>query len=120
MCPNTCFSRTTYSLSRCNVKGELDCFNCKAGGGGGGGSQIIHFNVYKRKQLQSTFLRKNQLVYGEYLTIIKKLKLKPGPHIVVAIAEHASDVPLKRILKADFLSWQKVLATIFFQKKSVK
>ena len=31
MCPNTCFSRTNYSLSRYNVKGELDFFNCKAG-----------------------------------------------------------------------------------------
>ena len=46
MCPNTSFSLTTYSLSRYNVKGELDWFNyCKAGGGGGGGSQSIHFNV---------------------------------------------------------------------------
>ena len=27
---------------------------------------------------------------------------------------------LKGWLKADFLSWQKLLATIFFQKKSVK
>ena len=26
----------------------------------------------------------------------------------------------KKKLKADFLSWQKLLATIFFQKKSVK
>ena len=31
MCPNTCFSRTTCSLSRYNVKGELDCFNCGTG-----------------------------------------------------------------------------------------
>ena len=31
MCPNTCFSRTTCSLSRYNVEGELDCFNCKMG-----------------------------------------------------------------------------------------
>ena len=31
----------------------------KTGGGGGGGvSQIIPFNVYKTKQLQSTFLQK--------------------------------------------------------------
>ena len=29
MCPNTCFSRTTCSLTRYNVKGELDYFNCK-------------------------------------------------------------------------------------------
>ena len=28
-CPNTCFSRTVCSLSRYNVKIELDCFNCK-------------------------------------------------------------------------------------------
>ena len=31
VCPNTSFSRTTCSLSRYNVKGELDCFNCKTG-----------------------------------------------------------------------------------------
>ena len=34
--------------------------------------QIIHSNVYKRKQLQSTFLGKNQLLFGEYLTTIEK------------------------------------------------
>ena len=37
-----------------DAEGKLDCFNCKTGGF----SQIIHFNVYKRKQLQSTFLGK--------------------------------------------------------------
>ena len=31
VCLNTCFSRTTCSLSRYNDKGELDCFNCKTG-----------------------------------------------------------------------------------------
>ena len=31
VCPNTSFSRTACSLSRYNVKGELDCFNCKTG-----------------------------------------------------------------------------------------
>ena len=31
MCPNTSFSWTTCSLSRYNVKGELDCLNCKTG-----------------------------------------------------------------------------------------
>ena len=51
-----CFSRMTCLLNGYNVKGESDCFNCKTGGGGG--SQIVHFNVYKRKELQSTFLRK--------------------------------------------------------------
>ena len=29
MCPSTCFSRMTCSLSRYNAKGKLDCFNCK-------------------------------------------------------------------------------------------
>ena len=38
-------------LSRYNIKGELDCFNCYAGVF----PQIIHFHVYKRMQLQSTF-----------------------------------------------------------------
>ena len=31
VCPNTCFSRTTCSLSRYKVKIELDYFNCKTG-----------------------------------------------------------------------------------------
>ena len=31
MCPNTCFSCTACSLSRYNVQGELDCFNCETG-----------------------------------------------------------------------------------------
>ena len=68
MCPSTCFSRTNCSLSRYNAKDKLDCFNCKTGIF----SQIINFIVYKRKQLQSTFLEKIQLRYGEDLTIIKK------------------------------------------------
>ena len=38
----------------------------------GGFSQIIHSNVYKWKQLQSTFWEKTQLLYAEYLTITKK------------------------------------------------
>ena len=46
VCPNTCFSCTTCWLGRKNVKGELDCFNCKTGF-----SLIIYFDVYKRKQL---------------------------------------------------------------------
>ena len=31
VCPNACLSRTTCSLSRYNVEGELDCFDCKTG-----------------------------------------------------------------------------------------
>ena len=54
MCPNTCLSRTICLLSRYDVKGELDCFNCNTGF-----PQIIHFIVYKTKQLQSTFWGKN-------------------------------------------------------------
>ena len=34
--------------------------------------------------------------------------------------ESENDEESIQILKADFLSWQKLLATIFFQKKSVK
>ena len=72
MRPNTCFSRTTYSLNRYNVKGELDCFNCKTRGG---------FSDYPRQCLQKKAIR--ILVFAEkstrlweYLTIIKKLKIK--------------------------------------------
>ena len=42
---------------------------------------------------------------------------------IIAVSETylASSIPNESIsLKADFLSWQKLLATIFFQKKSVK
>ena len=49
MCPNTCFSRTTYSLSRYYVKVNWIVLTARPGGG----SQIIHFNIYKRKQLKS-------------------------------------------------------------------
>ena len=56
MCPNTFFPSTISSLIKYNVKCELaiDCFNCKTGVF----PQIIHFNVNKRKQLQSTFFAK--------------------------------------------------------------
>ena len=37
-----------------------------------------------------------------------------GRHLSSKMADRISS------LKADFLSWQKLLATIFFQKKSVK
>ena len=60
MCPNTYFSRKTYPLSRYNVKGELDCFNCKAGV-----SQIIHFNVYKKKAIKiHVFAKKSTRLLG--------------------------------------------------------
>ena len=55
--------------SRKNVKGDLDCFNCKTGVF----PQIIHVNVCERKQLQyPRFCEKSQFTHGEYLTIIKK------------------------------------------------
>ena len=88
MCPNTFFSHMTYSLRRYDVKDELDCFNCKAGGGGGGEvSQIIRFNVHKIKESNCNprFREKNQLAFGEYLTMIKKLKTKcsQGTHCCI-------------------------------------
>ena len=49
VCPNTCFSRTACSLSKCNVKCELDCFNCKTG------VFLRLFTSMFTKQLQSTF-----------------------------------------------------------------
>ena len=52
------------------MKGELDCFNCKMGDSN---SQIIHFNVYKRKQLKSMFWGQINSSMWEYLTLIKKL-----------------------------------------------
>ena len=64
-------SHTTCSLNRYNVKGELDCFNCKTG----------FFSDYLRQCLQKTaitihvFAKENQLVYGEYLTIIRKVSV---------------------------------------------
>ena len=59
-----------YRLAR--GKSELDCFNCKAGGF----LRLFTLMFTKGKQLQSILLRKTQLVYGEHLTIIKKLKAK--------------------------------------------
>ena len=48
------------------------------------------------------------------LTILRTI-WRPG----LTTAEQAGDYVLKMVLKADFLLWQ-LLATIFFQKKSVK
>ena len=83
MCPNTCFSRTTYSLNRYNVKGEIDCFNCKARGF----LRLFTLMFTKESNGQSTFLRQNQLVYSEYLTIIKKSKLNDPRVHTAALTE---------------------------------
>ena len=81
MCPNTCFSCTTCSSSRCNVKGELSCFIWKTGGF----SQIIHFSAYKRKRLQSTFLReKSTRLWGIFDNYKEKLSV-PGVHTAALI-----------------------------------
>ena len=61
-----------------NVKGELDFLTAIRFF-----SQIIHFSVYKGKH---TFLRKkDQLIYGEYLTIIKKNLNVPRVHTAALI-----------------------------------
>ena len=78
MCPNTCFSCTACSLSRYNVRGELDCLNCETGIL----SQIIHFNVDKRKQLQSTFLRKKPTRPWGILSNYKE-KLRLQLHVAI-------------------------------------
>ena len=67
LCPNTCFSRTTCSLSRYNVKIELDCFNCKTGV-----FSDYSLQCSQNKTITIQVLQKNRLVYGEYSTIIKK------------------------------------------------
>ena len=59
-------------ISRYNAEGKLDCFNCKAGFF----SQIIHSNVYKRKQLQSTFLgKKSTPLWGIFNNYNEKLSV---------------------------------------------
>ena len=70
MCPNTCFSRTTCLLSKHNVKGELDCFNCKMGFFSNCSLQCLQ----KKGTAIHVFAKKNQLVCEEYLTIIRKTK----------------------------------------------
>ena len=89
VCSSTCFSRTNCSLSRFHAKGELNRFNCKAG----------FFRLFtpmftKERNYNPRFGGKNQLLYGEYLTIIKKklsdprvktaalIEFKPGLHMV--------------------------------------
>ena len=72
MCPSTCLSRTNCSLTKYNAKGKLDCFNCKTGVL----PQIIHSNVYKRKQLQSTFLgKKSARPWGIFNNYKEKLSV---------------------------------------------
>ena len=81
MCPNTCFLRTNYSLSRYNAKGELDCFKCKAG----------VFSDYSLQRLEKkaitihVFAKKIISFMGNILTIIKKLKSKcsQGTHCCI-------------------------------------
>ena len=76
------------------MKCELDCFNCK----NRGFSQIIHFNVHRRKQLQSTFLRKkSQIVYGEYLRAIFYKSHPPCDSRVFRISSYFSQLKIKVI-----------------------
>ena len=68
MCPSTCFSRTNCSLSRYNAEDKLDCFDCKTG---------VFVRLFtpmftKESNYNPRFGGKNQLLYGEYLTIIKE------------------------------------------------
>ena len=61
-------SRTNCSLSRYNAKGKLNCFNCKTG---------VFLRLFtptftKESNYNPRFFGKNQLLYGEYLTSIKK------------------------------------------------
>ena len=54
-------------MSSYNVKGELDCFNCKTG-------VFLRFFTSmftKESNYNPRFCEKNQLVNGEYLIIIK-------------------------------------------------
>ena len=53
-------------------------------------------------------------LYGDLKRIIACVKFVP------CIMHRILLFKRKDSLKADFLSWQKLLATIFFQKKSVK
>ena len=68
VCPSTCFSRTNCSLSRYNAKGKLDCFNCKTGFF----VRLFTPMFTKESNYNSSFWEKSQLLYGQYLTIIKK------------------------------------------------
>ena len=68
MCPNTRFSRTICSLSKYNVKCELDCFNCKTGVF----LRLFTSMFIEESNYTPSFCEKNQIVYGEYLTFIKK------------------------------------------------
>ena len=58
----------------------------------------------------------------EIKLLSKGLSFCPTPHKSdwIKLKTDLSDFARHLRLKADFLSWQKLLATIFFQKKSVK
>ena len=75
----------TCSLSRYNAEGELDCFNCKTG----------VFSDYYLQYVQKRaiviiviitihfFAKKIQLVFQQYLTIIKKNKVFSSIHCCI-------------------------------------
>ena len=91
MCPSTCFSRTNCSLSRYNAKGKLDCSLQD-----GGFSQVIHSNVYKRKQSQSMFLGKQSAplwgIFNNYNEKLRVLRVQTA-----ALIESLSLVSIKPI-----------------------
>ena len=73
MCPSTCFSRTNSSLSRYNAKGKLDCFNCKTGV-----FLRLFTSMFTKESNYNPRFGGNQLLYGEYLKIIKEKLSVPG------------------------------------------
>ena len=76
-------------------------------------------------------VRKKSHVLQQSARSLTKLKRHEEPKLKTSYSNEKSNVRGKiirplvhfeiiHLLKADFLSWQKLLATIFFQKKSVK
>ena len=58
-------------IGRYNVKGELDCFNCKTVFSSDSSLQCLQ----KKEIAIHVFPKKNQIIYGEYLTIISVPKV---------------------------------------------
>ena len=55
-------------VNKYNVKCELDCFNCKTGVF----LRLFTLMFTQGSNYNTRFSEKNQIVYGEYLTIIRK------------------------------------------------
>ena len=72
-----------------------------------------------------SFGKKSTPLWGIFNNYKEKLSVPRVPRVQHGLSPSGNIINMHKIskiasVKADFLSWQKILATIFFQKNSVK